>query len=85
MDAAEIHLEEGRTMKAIQLFLMDRNNATSMRRGYECIVQQLWRHLAFGISRKSASENPIVLELLEFGKQLNVGLLDSSATDEVCP
>ncbi|KAJ7743864.1 hypothetical protein B0H16DRAFT_1889844 [Mycena metata] len=47
-DAAEIHLEEGRTLDAIRLFLRDRSEQ-SMYRGVRCILQSLWQRVSFAV------------------------------------
>lgn len=81
-EAAEIHLAEGRTLKAISLFLQDKENAY---RGKECILQGLWENLSFGVTPEIASSNPDLPQLLKLAAQLDTALLDSSARDEVCP
>jgi len=81
-DAAELHLAKGRTLKAIRLFLKDKENEESMRRGNKCILQGLWGNISFGISPDKT--NTVFLELLDLAAQLNISLLESSDRDEVC-
>lgn len=80
-DAAEVHLEEGRTFEAIKLFLRDRDNARSIRRGIECILQSLWRQVSFDVS---PNEDPSVSSLLALAAKAEASFLPENERNEVC-
>jgi tetratricopeptide (TPR) repeat protein len=84
-EAAELHLQAGRTLEAISLFLEDSHDTASIRRGQECILQELWRYLGFGITRKSAANNPTLIKLLHLGGQLDGKFWEPNLSDEVRP
>jgi hypothetical protein len=76
-EAAELHLEEGRQLEAINLFLKDREDSDAQRRARECILQGLWDHISFGIPRTSLQGNDTVVQLLELASKFD------QATEEV--
>ncbi|KAJ7479993.1 hypothetical protein B0H11DRAFT_1263344 [Mycena galericulata] len=80
-DAAEVHLEEGRTFDAIKLFLQDRDNERSMRRGIECILQGLWQRVSFAVS--PGDGNPSVSLLLSFAAKADVAFLSENDQNEI--
>lgn len=80
-DAAELHLVEGRTVEAIELFLRDQGSEDSMRRANKCILQGLWQDLSFGVSPRDG--NKAVAKLLELSNGLNISLLEPKERDEV--
>lgn len=80
-DAADIHLAEGRTLDAITLLLMDKNNEHSIRRGYHCILQGLWEKVSFGVKDLDRIEQ--VVRLLELASSLKVSDIESLDIDEV--
>ncbi|TFK38653.1 hypothetical protein BDQ12DRAFT_630422 [Crucibulum laeve] len=53
-DAAEVHLSEGRTKDAIQVFLKDNSSMAVLRAG-ECIVDGLWKVLSLGVVVKQTA------------------------------
>lgn len=81
-DAAEIHLREGRTLEAIRLLLMDRNNQTAIQRGNACILRGLWEHVSFGVKKFCRPEE--VSQLLTLASKIKSSdLLEAAAVDEV--
>lgn len=76
--AAEIHLSEGRTLEAIQLFVKDNTNVASVRRGRECILRGLWENVSFGMNISGRSTE--VENLLNHASSLK----DAGVADEVC-
>ena len=49
-EAAELHLAEGRSVKAIQLFMQDwdaNHEVQSRQRAEACVLHGLWQHLTF--------------------------------------
>lgn len=80
-DAADIHLAEGRTLDAIRLLLMDKNNEHSIRRGYHCILQGLWEKVSYGVKGLDRIEQ--VVRLLKLASSLKVSDIESLDIDEV--
>lgn len=78
-EAAEIHLLEGRTERAIELFLDDR---ASHMRAAECILNDLWRCCPFGITG-TQSTTMQQTRLTEFASRLDKTYLDQLVFDEV--
>ncbi|KAJ6519176.1 hypothetical protein C8R45DRAFT_1204389 [Mycena sanguinolenta] len=79
-DAAEVHLEEGRTFEAIQLFLRDRNNKYSICRGVQCILQSLWRQVSFSVLPK---DDPSVPPLLALAAKVDSLFLSENERNEL--
>ncbi|TFY76337.1 hypothetical protein EWM64_g7674 [Hericium alpestre] len=51
-EAASLHLEEGRTMVAVRLFLKDQDEVSkehSLDKAKECLFNELWRHFSFDV------------------------------------
>ncbi|KAJ6577097.1 hypothetical protein B0H10DRAFT_1963249 [Mycena sp. CBHHK59/15] len=80
-DAAELHLEEGRTFEAIKLFLHDQNSEDSMRRGIQCILQGLWQRISFAMMPDE--QDPSISRLLALAATAEVSLLSQSDLDEI--
>ncbi|KAJ7171712.1 hypothetical protein C8R43DRAFT_1231226 [Mycena crocata] len=80
-DAAEIHLEEGRTFEAIKLFLRDRNNENAMRRGIQCILQGFWQRISFAVSPDD--DDPSVSLLLTLAAKADVSFLSENDRNEL--
>jgi hypothetical protein len=76
-DAAEVHLEEGRTPRAIQLFLKDQNTA----RASECVLRGFWEKLSFAVMPHT--QDSLVSHLLDLAAQIDVSLVSRSTNDEV--
>nr|GAT61403.1 predicted protein [Mycena chlorophos] len=62
--AAEVHLQEGRLLKAIELFVADKN----FERATACVIQGLWEALPFAATALPTKDN--VSQLLKFAAQL---------------
>ncbi|KAH9949530.1 hypothetical protein B0H21DRAFT_881892 [Amylocystis lapponica] len=84
-EAAEIHLEEGRTIEAIHLFLRDKQNTQSVRRASRSLLDGMWRNLSFGVDPNSdlASSNTTLRDLRPFLDGLDITDLDEQTCDEV--
>ncbi|KAJ7843035.1 hypothetical protein B0H13DRAFT_2364932 [Mycena leptocephala] len=76
-DAAEVHLEEGRTLRAIQLFLKDQNTA----RASECVLHGFWEKLSFAVVPHT--QDSLVSHLLDLAAQIDVSLVSRSTNDEI--
>ncbi|KAF8151989.1 hypothetical protein K438DRAFT_1988110 [Mycena galopus ATCC 62051] len=79
-DAAEVHLEEGRTFEAIKLFLRDRDDMHSIRRGTECILQTLWHKVSFAVS---PNDDPSVPALLALATKAEASFLSENDRNEL--
>ncbi|KAJ6456165.1 hypothetical protein C8R45DRAFT_1187129 [Mycena sanguinolenta] len=80
-DAAEVHLEEGRTFEAIELFLRDRDNKDSICRGAQCILQSLWRNVSFSVFPKE--DDPSVSPLLALAAKVDPSFLPENERSEL--
>ncbi|KAL0950587.1 hypothetical protein HGRIS_007379 [Hohenbuehelia grisea] len=80
-EAAEIHLAEGRTLEAIQLFLKDKGNPDSFNKAMESIIQGLWQRVSFRIPIHNT--NTEVDVLLRLASEQEPVLLDPSHRDEI--
>ncbi|KAJ7139395.1 hypothetical protein C8R44DRAFT_867547 [Mycena epipterygia] len=76
-DAAETHLKEGRTTKAIELFLNDHNTE----RASECILEGLWEKISFAVLPNTT--DPVISHLLHSAAQVDVSLVSQSSRDEI--
>lgn len=80
-EAGDIHLAEGRTLEAIQLFLIDDDDQYAVRRGHDCILQGLWRHLSFGVEVRDGGAEAI--QLLELASKVKPTSTNNAVNDEV--
>lgn len=80
-EAGDIHLAEGRTLEAIQLFLIDDDDQHTVQRGHACILQGLWRHLSFGVKVQDGGAEAI--QLLELASKVKLTSTDTVINDEV--
>jgi hypothetical protein len=80
-EAGDIHLAEGRTLEAIQLFLIDDNDQYAVRRGHICILQGLWKHLSFSVKAQDGGAEAI--QLLELASKVKLTSTDTGVNDEV--
>lgn len=80
-EAATIHLAEGRMLEAIRLLLEDGKDQGAIRRGHECLLEGLWKHLSFGVKYTEGARD--IKPLLEFASNSKLSLVDSSASDQL--
>lgn len=81
LEAAEIHLTEGRTLEAINILLKAKNNVDTMQLAKAYILQGLWKELSFRVSFKEA--NPEILQYIELSKSLDLSILTARDSAEV--
>ncbi|CAA7264670.1 unnamed protein product [Cyclocybe aegerita] len=81
-EAAEVHLDEGRTFDAIRLFLMDENE-DSILRGQDCIVRGLWEHASFGVNLSERKEEVTRLLKLSSNRRSADAASKSTLADEL--
>ena len=58
VDAAELHLLEGRTIKAINLLLQDRVDERALPRAIKYLLDALWECLPFGAKPSAVRDSP---------------------------
>lgn len=80
-EAADIHMEEGRTMDAIKVLLQDKGNSESTRRANTYILQGLWQTTSF--SHKIKDDDTEAISLLSLASKVDTDLLSPSQKDEV--
>lgn len=88
-DAADIHLQEGRAIDAIRLFLKDTQNSKSIKRAAETVLQGLWNELSFAVtvpSQGSVARSQLD-QLLALSRRLTSSSISLSpvSLDEVSP
>jgi hypothetical protein len=84
-EAADLYLQEGRPLYAIELLLRDSSNQIALDKATKFLLQRLWRHLSFGVEPKfddseQSRELKVLFRLLE---QLNPKSLDAKDKREV--
>ncbi|KAF6765917.1 hypothetical protein DFP72DRAFT_996790 [Ephemerocybe angulata] len=80
-EAADIHIEEGRTMDAIRVLLEDKENRESIRRANDYILRGLWQNNSF--SQKIKDSDTDALALLELASKLDASLLSPTQKAEI--
>jgi len=82
MEAAELHLGEGRILQAVDIFLRDKDNReASMQKAHDCILEGLWALLPFGVSGSTVNSEEVDA-LLSRSELLDQGLLSKNDHDE---
>jgi hypothetical protein len=83
--AAELYLQEGRTLYAIELLLKDSTNRISGTKATKVLMEKLWSHLSFGVQPNfdGSEESGELNELFRFLKLLNPVDFDSKDKQEV--
>ncbi|SJL05199.1 uncharacterized protein ARMOST_08565 [Armillaria ostoyae] len=70
-EAAELHYSEGRKEQAIELFLRQTKDKAALRRAQECILEELWHRISFGVDPKVIRSDPTVMRLMRSASRLN--------------
>ncbi|KAF5345183.1 hypothetical protein D9758_009704 [Tetrapyrgos nigripes] len=68
-EAAQLCLEEGRTLEAIELLLRVPSNKESAQRARDYILKGLWDHLSFGVVPVDSQSSSLVSRLLELASK----------------
>ena len=87
-EAAELHLAEGRVVRAIELFLRDNVDRSARRRAEECLLDGFWRLLSFGLTVKPDVDlsGSLLDDLLQLSnKMVGRSVLSLKGVDEVSP
>ncbi len=69
-EAAELHNSEGRKEQAIELFLRQTEDKAALRRAQECILEELWHRISFGVDPKVIRSDPTVMRLIHSASRL---------------
>ncbi|KAF9230368.1 hypothetical protein BU15DRAFT_69253, partial [Melanogaster broomeanus] len=70
VEAAELHLGEGRPLDAIKSFLKDKGNDAAVSRAGGILLDNLWRHCSFGVSVKDALQNNTTSQFFALIKEI---------------
>ncbi|KAK0232768.1 hypothetical protein IW262DRAFT_22523 [Armillaria fumosa] len=70
-EAAELHYSEGRKEQAIKLFLLQTEDKAALRRAQECILEELWNRISFGVDLKAIRSDPTVMRLMRSASRLD--------------
>ncbi|KAI0061021.1 P-loop containing nucleoside triphosphate hydrolase protein [Artomyces pyxidatus] len=72
-EAADLHMQEGRTLDALRLYLRDRSSQKSLDKAKDCLLEALWGAFSMGVSRDPGDVTPAksVQELFELVEKLD--------------
>ncbi|KAK0198135.1 hypothetical protein F5146DRAFT_995722 [Armillaria mellea] len=81
-EAAELHYSEGRREEAIELFLRETENKNALRRAQECILEELWHRISFGVDSHVICSDLAVLRLMRFASRFDAALMGKAEAAE---
>jgi len=82
IEAAELHLREGRILQAVDILLKDTEDREgSMQRAHDCILEGLWFLLSLGVSISTVNSEEVDA-LLSRAELLDQALLNNNNRDE---
>ncbi|KAK0245294.1 hypothetical protein EDD85DRAFT_13428 [Armillaria nabsnona] len=82
-EAAELHYSMGRREAAIELFLRETDNKDALPRAEECILEELWRRISFGVDSHAICSDPVVLRLMRFASRLDTTFMGQRKAAEL--
>ncbi|SJL05399.1 uncharacterized protein ARMOST_08766 [Armillaria ostoyae] len=82
-EAAELHYSEGRREEAIELFLRETENKNALRRAQECILEELWHRISFGVDSRVICSDPAVSRLMRFASRFDAALMGKAEAAEL--
>ncbi len=82
-EAAELHYSEGRREEAVELFLRETENKNALRRAQECILEELWHRISFGVDSRVICSDPAVSRLMRFASRFDAALMGKAEAAEV--
>ncbi|KAK0478174.1 hypothetical protein IW261DRAFT_1482258 [Armillaria novae-zelandiae] len=82
-EAAELHYSEGRREEAIELFLRETENKKALRRAQECILEELWHRISFGVDPRVICSDPAVSRLMRFASRFDAALMGKAQAAEL--
>ncbi|KAK0207600.1 hypothetical protein IW262DRAFT_1469183 [Armillaria fumosa] len=81
-EAAELHCSKGRRQQAIALFLREADNKTALHRAQECIMEEFWYRISFGLHPDIVRSNP-VKRLMRFASRLDATSMEQTKAAEL--
>ncbi|KAK0197996.1 hypothetical protein F5146DRAFT_1130943 [Armillaria mellea] len=82
-EAAELHCSKSRREAAIELFLREAGNKDTLRRAGECILEELWSRISFGVDSRAIHSDPVVQRLMCFTSQLDTKFMERTKAAEL--
>ncbi|PBK59143.1 hypothetical protein ARMSODRAFT_1027641 [Armillaria solidipes] len=70
-EAAELHYSEGRKEQAIELFLRQTEDNAALLRAQECILEELWHRISFGVNPEVIRSDCTVVQLMRSASRLD--------------
>ncbi|EIN13313.1 P-loop containing nucleoside triphosphate hydrolase protein [Punctularia strigosozonata HHB-11173 SS5] len=83
IEAAELHLIEGRPLDAIRLLTSDPDNRGALTRAATCLVQNLWSSSPFGAFSVTKEPGQMLSQFLSLSAGLNMSVIDEQQADEL--
>ncbi|PBK60033.1 hypothetical protein ARMSODRAFT_966416 [Armillaria solidipes] len=81
-EAAELHCSKGRRQQAIALFLHEADNKTALHRAQECIFEEFWYRISFGVHPDIVRSDP-VKRLMRFASRLDATSMEETKAAEL--
>ena len=81
--AAQLHMEEGRTMEAISLLLKDKDSETSQSKAADYILEGFWALGLFGFSSEKLAQDAQTKKLLGLVGKLKLEKLSTAQREGV--
>lgn len=82
-EAAELYLQENRTLEAIMLFLSEPENGTFMKRAAQCVIEALWESISFGVMPEHVNSSTIARSFLDAAEKVKMPLVRSEEQDQI--
>ncbi|KAF9230331.1 hypothetical protein BU15DRAFT_83761 [Melanogaster broomeanus] len=83
VEAAELHLSEGRPLDAIKSFLKDKGDDSAVSRAGDILLENLWRHCSFGVSVKDALQDDTTSQFFALIKEIPLEKLVPQNHDQI--
>ncbi|KAK0245331.1 hypothetical protein EDD85DRAFT_800629 [Armillaria nabsnona] len=81
-EAAELHRSKGRRQQAIALFLREADNKTALHQAQECIIEEFWCRISFGVHPDIVRSKP-VKRLMRFASRLDATSMEKTKAAEL--
>ncbi len=81
-EAAELHRSKGRRQQAIALFLREADNKAALHQAQECIIEEFWHRISFGVHPDIVRSKP-VKRLMRFASRLDATSMEQTKAAEV--
>ncbi|PBK79680.1 hypothetical protein ARMGADRAFT_118281 [Armillaria gallica] len=80
-EAAELHYSEGRKEQAIELFLRRTEDKAALRRAQECILEELWHRISFGVDPKVIRLDSTAMRLMRSASRLDATFTERTSKE----